>query len=198
MVKPRVYLSPSNQKHNIGLGDYGSEQFRMRRLAWIVGKYLELQGADVAISRSDQEISEVVADSDKFKPVFHISLHSNAGGGSGTEGFYWPGSARGSNLTHDICHALALLNPNGFRRVKPNGSLAEIAGPDAVCSYIEIGFHDNREEAAWIICDTEMIALTIAKVICRHLELPEPDDWEYLVRIMEAEQKLAEIRRIVS
>lgn len=202
MARLRVYLSPSNQVHNLGVGDYGTEQSRMHALAWRVGAHLAMAGADVAISRPDQSISEIVITSDTYKPAYHISLHSNAGGGKGVEGFHWPGSVKGQTLTKDIVQALSKLNPGGYRRVEPNSTFGEITGPNAICSYIEVGFHDNPQEVEWIMREAEAIALTIAQVVCRHLGLPIPNpapDSSQAARQLEvAEAKLTEIRKIVN
>jgi N-acetylmuramoyl-L-alanine amidase len=194
--RPRIYLSPSTQAANVGVGDYGTEEYRMRQLAWKVGELCTRQGADVAIARVDLEPDGCVVESNAYQPRYHISLHSNSNG-RGVEGFHWPGSVTGRALTEDICNALAPLNPNGLRRVEANGSFTEIAGPNAYCAYIEVGFHDRPEEAQWIVRDMDLIALTIARVICRHLGLPEPDDW-VTERLAVAEAKLAEIRRITA
>lgn len=196
MSRPRIYLSPSTQAHNVGVGDYGTEEYRMRQIAWKVGELLTRQGADVAIARVDFEPKDCVAESNAYRPIFHVALHSNSSPnqvGKGVEGFYWPGSTKGKSLTTDICSALAAMNPNGLRRVEPNSTLTEIAGPDAVCAYIEVGFHDRPEEAAWIVREMDAIAFAIAEVVCRHVGLPAP------VRAdNEASRKLEEIRRIVN
>lgn len=202
VTRPRVYLSPSNQVYNVGVGDYGTEQSRMHGLAWRVGVHLALAGSDVAISRPDQSIPEIVIASDTYKPAYHISLHSNAGGGRGVEGFYWPGSVKGQALTKDIVEALAALNPGGYRRVEANSTFGEITGPNAICSYIEVGFHDNPQEVEWIMREAEAIALTIAQVVCRHLGLPipnpAPDNSQAARQLEVAEAKLTEIRKIVN
>jgi len=197
MSRPRIYLSPSTQANNIGVGDYGTEEYRMRQLAWKVGELLTRQGADVAIARVDLEPSDCVAESNIYRPLFHVSLHSNSSpnqAGKGVEGFYWPGSGKGKPLTTDICNALAALNPNGLRRLEANNTLTEIAGPDAVCAYIEVGFHDREDEAAWIVREMDTIAYAIAEVVCRHLGLSAP----VRPRGDEAERKLEEIRKIVN
>ena len=42
-----IYLSPSAQEYNIGYGDFGSEEYRMNRIADIVEKMLKEQGYTV-------------------------------------------------------------------------------------------------------------------------------------------------------
>lgn len=180
MSRPKVYLSPSNQGDNVGEGNYGTEQERMEALAFAVGAYLSRAGVAVAISRPDQTKSDAIAESNAFKPAYHICIHSNAsaanlkGCGKGTEGFYWPGS-KGEALTKAIVSEVSALNPNGFRRTDKHTTMMEIKNTNAPCAYIEVGFHDREDEANWIIENTEKIAYAIAKVIGEHLGVPVPE-----------------------
>ncbi|HHX27487.1 MAG TPA: hypothetical protein GX716_00605 [Firmicutes bacterium] len=164
----RVYISPSQQPENMGVGDFGTEQRRMFELGWLVASELSRLGFQVKISRPGMTLKEIDAESDTWPATYHMSLHSNSmpkdkqGQGRGTEGFHWPGSVNGARVTRAICEALALFNPGGFRRVEPNASLAEIAAPNAYCVYLEVGFHDRQEEAEWIVKRMDFIAKVIA------------------------------------
>lgn len=165
----RVYISPSQQPYNRGVGDYGTEQYQMHRLGWLVGYHLVTAGYQVAISRMDQQLTDVVRSSNAWLPNLHLVLHSNAGGGRGVECFYYPGSPVGTKVADALFCALGQINPGGRRRCVPNAKLIELSQTDAPAAYVEVGFHDNPEEAKWIVGSTGLIARTIADTVVQCL-----------------------------
>lgn len=58
-----VYLSPSLQEWNVGVGNYGTEEQRMNLLADVVQYELERHGLDVARNRPEMSLAEVVRES---------------------------------------------------------------------------------------------------------------------------------------
>lgn len=105
----KVYLSPSNQEHNAGVGKYTTEEKRMHALAKMVAPLLKARGFQTRKSVETWEMAQVVADSNRWGADIHVCIHTNAGGGDGTVAFY--GSERGKKLTSAIYKQVAPLSP---------------------------------------------------------------------------------------
>jgi N-acetylmuramoyl-L-alanine amidase len=167
--KVKVYLSPSQQPDNIGVGDFGDEQTAMRRVAFITATRLSfMDGVDVAVARTGLSLPQVVAESNAWGASVHICLHSNASvnhDAVGCEVFYHPGSTVGERLARRVYGELSHANPHGGHRCEATG-FYELKWTDAPAVYIEMGFHDNAEEAKWIRRDAVHIAKLIAAAVC--------------------------------
>lgn len=165
----KVYLSPSQQPDNIGVGDYGDEQGVMRRVAFIAAARLSfMDNVGVAVARSGLSLPQVVAESNTWGAGVHVCLHSNASvrhDAVGCEVFYCPGSTVGERLARRVYGDLSRANPHGGRRCEPTG-FYELKWTDAPAVYLELGFHDNAEEAKWIRRDAVHIAKLIAAAVC--------------------------------
>lgn len=169
----RVYLSPSQQPYNIGVGDYGDEQTAMRQLAFILAWRLTSRECEVAVARSGMSLAEVVAESNAWGAAYHVCLHSNASvrhNATGCEVFYCSGSAVGKRLAGRIYAKLCDENPAGGRRYQPTG-FYELKQTDGWAVYCEIGFHDNAAEAVWITRNMPSIAKAIAAAIDEETEV---------------------------
>ena len=49
--------------------------------------------------------------------------------------------------------------------------------------YIEVGFHDNPQEAQWIIDHTQDIAVAIAKGLCDHYGVAYAEEEKTIYRV---------------
>lgn len=78
--KKVVFLSPSAQEYNIGLGNFGSEEYRMNRIADIIEKRLINDGYVVYRNNPNETLKQIVQQSNKINPDIHVALHSNASG----------------------------------------------------------------------------------------------------------------------
>ena len=74
------YISPSNQSANIGAGNYGSEKKQMNLLADEIIPHLDRAGVSFHRGDPDMSIQERARESNDMNAVFHLALHSNAGG----------------------------------------------------------------------------------------------------------------------
>lgn len=175
----RIYLSPSNQEHNAGVGKYGTEEVRMHELAGMVAARLKSRGFAVKTSKPDWEMSQVVADSNAFDADAHICIHTNAGGGDGTIAFY--GSARGKALNLAIYKYVAKESPGSDEGVRPWAGLYEIAHTNAPTAYLELFFHDNYKEVGDFLADKAAYSDAIAHGICDYfgVEWARPSGPDY-------------------
>ena len=123
----------------------------------------------------DMDVAQIATDSNNFKADLHLAIHSNAGGGAGTEVYaYGPGtnSERFAKVLYD---QIAPLSPGRDRGVKFNKGLYEIGDRvNATSALIELEFHDNSAGAAWIASNHQAIAEALYKAICDYME------YEYL------------------
>jgi N-acetylmuramoyl-L-alanine amidase len=160
----KVYLSPSNQEHNVGKGAYGTEEEQMHALAKRIAARLRDRGFLVRKSEPQMEMYQVTADSNNWDADCHVCLHTNAGGGDGTVAFY--GSAKGKALSEAIYKRVAPLSPGKDEGLKSWPGLYEIARTSCPCAYLELFFHDNAGEVADYLADEAAYADAVARGIC--------------------------------
>ena len=168
----KVYLSPSTQENNIGIGDYGSECFRMNMIADVTEEILKKHGVNVYRNRPDMRLGSVVADSNNVKPDIHFAIHSNAHNGKsrGGEVFCHRFGGKGEKLARAIYKELEPITPSKDRGVKEGcnhyGSgkpMYELAYTKAPAALVEVAFHDQKEDAMWIVANLEVIGIALAR-----------------------------------
>lgn len=163
-----VFLSPSTQEYNVGYGDYGTEEYRMNRIADILEQILKSEGYTVYRNDPDKKVSSSVSMSNEIGPDIHVALHSNASSqgysSQGPEIFANRPNTPGARLAEDIYEEIMKIYPDTTkgRGVLYTSSLYEIVRTNAPAVLIEIAFHDNPEDANWIINNENEIARAIA------------------------------------
>ena len=166
-----IFLSPSAQEYNIGYGDFGSEEYRMNRIADIVEKMLKEQGYTVYRNNPNEKLSDVVRRSNEVNPDIHVALHSNASGegfsAQGPEIFANRPNTPGDRLANLIYNEIMQIypDPTKGRGVLYTSSLYEIIRTNAPAVLLEVAFHDNPEDAQWIINNEDQIAQAIVSGI---------------------------------
>lgn len=167
MEEKVVFLSPSTQEFNIGYGDFGSEEYRMNRIGDIVERLLKNQGYTVYRNNPNEKLSEAVRKSNEIGPDIHVALHSNASGqgynAQGPEIFANRPNTPGDKLANAIYDEIISIypDPDKGRGVLYTSSLYEIIRTTAPAVLLEVAFHDNAEDATWIINNEEQIAEAI-------------------------------------
>ncbi len=166
-----IFLSPSAQEYNIGYGDFGSEEYRMNRIADIVEKMLKEQGYTVYRNNPNEKLSDAVRRSNEVNPDIHVALHSNASGegfsAQGPEIFANRPNTPGDRLANLIYNEIMQIypDPTKGRGVLYTSSLYEIIRTNAPAVLLEVAFHDNPEDAQWIIDNESQIAQAIVSGI---------------------------------
>ena len=166
-----IYLSPSAQEYNIGYGDFGSEEYRMNSIADIVEKLLKEQGYTVYRNNPNERLSQIVRESNEINPDIHVALHSNASGegfsAQGPEIFANRPNTPGDRLANQIYNEIMQVypDPTKGRGVLYTSSLYEIIRTNAPAVLLEVAFHDNPEDAQWIIDNESQIAQAIVSGI---------------------------------
>lgn len=167
MVK--VYISPSSQEDNRGVGNYGTEEVRMNQIADVVERELKRVGITTLRNNPNMNITQMVTASNNFGADVHLAIHSNAGGGTGAEAYYCTGSASSQKLAQAVYNNLAPMTPTGDRGVKATTQLYEVWATNAIATLVEIAFHDNYTDASFIVNNIQAIGIAIAKGVCSYL-----------------------------
>ncbi|MCX8075102.1 MAG: N-acetylmuramoyl-L-alanine amidase [Clostridia bacterium] len=163
-----IYISPSVQEQNIGVENYGSEEFRMNQIADDLQAKLENSGRYLVFRNNPRmSLSEIIAESNSTMPDIHVAIHSNAGGKRGPEVYVSGQDLNSKRLAQNIYDELLRIYPNPKlgRGVKIDPQLRETREVIAPSVLIEVGFHDNKEDAKWIINNISKISDAILKGI---------------------------------
>ena len=168
MAKPKVYLSPSDQVHNAYAYGNTTEAEQCRKIAAACKTALERCGFAVRTNFEDGKSAmyEREAESDAWGADYHVPIHTNAGGGKGTEIYVSKKDERHMKAAQPVYDALRKISPYGSTRGIREGRWHEITHTKALCLYIEIDFHDNKTIAKWLVEETEAIAEAICKGLC--------------------------------
>jgi len=165
---PRIYVSPSTQERNAGISPFSVEEVEMNKIANILIALLNKDSRFV-IKRNNPSwnINQIAADSDSFKADLHLAIHSNAGGGEGTEVYAYGPNTNSERFAQHLYKQIAPLSPGKDRGVKFNKALYEVGDHvDATSALIELGFHDNSCDAKWLATNQIQIAEALYKAIC--------------------------------
>lgn len=165
---PSVFLAPSFQEKNIGVGNYGTEEFRTNQIADVAQEILKFNSIKVVRNDPAKDLNGNIALSNASKCDIHLAIHSNAGGAKGTEVFCWPGGTASEKLAKCVYARLEKLTPWNDRGVKDGRKLAEIRDTKSTSTLIEVDFHDNPESALWIINNIKEIGIAIALGACEY------------------------------
>lgn len=178
MVKS-IYLSPSTQENNVGIGSYGTEEAMMNRVADVTQKVLEQHLVKVYRNKPEWTLYQVVADSNVKKPDIHFAVHSNAGGGRGCEVYCHKFGGNGEKLARAVYEELSPLTPTSDRGVNEGCDfyglgkpLYELAKTDAPAALVEIAYHDNAGDAQWIMSNIGLIGTALAKGVLKYFNIP--------------------------
>jgi len=165
---PRIYVSPSSQENNKGIGLFGTEEATMNKIADALIPLLANDGRfEVRRNTPDMNVSEMAVESNNFKADIHVAIHSNAGGGEGTEVYAYGSDTNSEHLAQALYKQVAPLSPGADRGVKYNPALLEVGNSvHATSALIEVGFHDNALDSDWIVQSTSFIAGALYRGIC--------------------------------
>ena len=164
----RIYVSPSSQESNAGVGPFKTEEIEMNRIADVLVPLLNKDGRfEVKRNTPDMDVYQMANDSNNFQADIHVAIHSNAGGSEGTEVYAYSSGSNSERLAKSLYVHVAPLSPGTDRGVKYNPRLVEVGNSvHATSALIEVGFHDNLADATWIAYNSEMIATALYKGIC--------------------------------
>lgn len=173
-----IYLSPSSQDLNYGVAKVGytTEMEWMNKVCDVVEK--KLKEYDVKILRNNPKAPDKMmtwlAESRKAKSDLHIALHSNGSVEHDEKGMevwvedeYSLGYSFANILYDNLYDIYPYKGGSTNRGIKyARGSLGEVNTLNISRGVlIEIAFHDNYDDAKWIVDNYEKIGENIAKTI---------------------------------
>ena len=172
---PNIYLSPSTQEFNPYSGGGNEEQY-MNLIADAMEPYLAASGIRFTRNTPDMTAASSIAASNSGNYDLHFALHSNAsatGTARGIEAYYSPASERGRRFAEIVARNLQLIYPlPNSSRIVPTTSLGEVKRTRAPGVLVEIGYHDNPEDAQWIRNNVNAIAENLVVSLTEYFGIP--------------------------
>lgn len=155
----RIYISPSVQDKNTGAGNYGTEEQRMNQIADVVVSILKANGHEVVRNKPDMTLKQICDASNAAKCDAHYAFHSDAFNklARGCTVFCYDTGGMSEKMANVLYKHVSPLTPASDRGVKVNPGLYELNQTDAPAVLIEISFHDNDQDAAWIVNNIKQI-----------------------------------------
>jgi len=163
----KIYVSPSSQTANVGVGDYGTEADRMQELSDSLVPKLKAAGYTVYGGDNSLSLSERVAASNKADVDLHIALHSNASDGTarGATALYYPTSTNGKRIAQLCVDKISAIDGAADGRSLIASTYYEVSKTSAVATIVEVAFHDNETDANFIINNISEIAAAICDAV---------------------------------
>ncbi|HIW93593.1 MAG TPA: N-acetylmuramoyl-L-alanine amidase [Candidatus Flavonifractor merdipullorum] len=175
---PILYLSPSTQEENLYVNG-GTEEQWMNRLADAMEPYLSAAGIRVVRNTPDMSAVSSIRASNAGNYDLHLALHSNAapegsyGQVRGVLVFYYPGSVKGREAAQLIADNLKTVYPLPDKvRTESTTSIGEVRRVRAPAVFLELGYHDNPDDASWVKQNLDAIARSIVLALTEYFGLP--------------------------
>lgn len=175
---PMIYLSPSTQEFNYYVNG-GTEEEYMNLLADKMVPYLDASGIRYARNTPDMTAASSIQASNAGNYDLHLALHSNAaapasaGQVRGSIVFYYPGSEPGRRAALLVADGLKAIYPDpNLVRAQPTTSIGEVTKARAPSVFVELAFHDNPEDAAWIKSNLDAVARSLVLSLTEYFDIP--------------------------
>lgn len=175
---PVIYLSPSTQEFNEYITG-GSEEYWMNLLADAMEPILTSSGIRYIRNTPDMTAASSILASNAGNYDLHLALHSNASGegqagqNRGILAFYYPGSAQGLRAAQLLVDGLKAIYPlPNLVRTEPTTTLGEIRRVRAPSVLLELGYHDNYEDAVWITSHIDAMAENLVLSLTEFFGIP--------------------------
>lgn len=201
----KIYISPSDQRENRYAAGNTNEAVQCRKIAAALVAALVRCGFAAMTNTDDGDgaMAARVRQSNDWGADLHLCVHTNAHDGKvqGTRLFCYDLKGEGYRACAAVLDALAPVTPGASDNISVL-HFYEVKYANAPTVYLEVAFHDNPEEAAWIVANTEPIAEAVCRGICSYYGVdyasPEPDLYRVQVgafRVRENAEKLRDALR---
>ena len=175
---PIIYLSPSTQENNLFVSG-GSEEQYMNLIADRMIPYLNASGIRYSRNTPDMTAASSIAASNAGNYDLHLAIHSNAapedryGTIRGSIVFYYPGSTKGKRAAEIFANNLRSIYPLPDKvRAEPTTAIGEVRRVRAPSVFLELAYHDNPDDAAWIKNNLDEIARNLVLSLTDYFGIP--------------------------
>ena len=175
---PIIYLSPSTQDWNRYVTG-GSEEYYMNLIADAMVPYLRSNAIQYNRNTPNMTAASSIRASNAGNYDLHLALHSNAAPESlagqlrGPDIYYDARSWRGRRLADIIANNLRATYPDPSRvDVRTTTTLGEVTRTRAPAVLVEIAYHDNVDDANWIINNIDEIARNLVLSLTEYFDIP--------------------------
>lgn len=173
-----VFLSPSTQEYNPYVTG-NNEEYYANLIADAMEPYLRASGITYGRNDPSGTVSTSIGLSNAGNYDLHLAIHSNAapenlaGMIRGSDVYYYRNSAKGKRAAEIFANNLELIYPiPSLVAAVPTTTLVELRRTRAVAILVEVAYHDNIEDANWIINNIELIAQNLALSVADYLGVP--------------------------
>jgi len=169
----KIYISPSDQDGNRYAVGNTNEAEQCRKIALAFSDALERCGFETRVNLSGT-MEQRVAESNGWNADLHVAIHTNAFNGQvqGTRLFSYDLTGEGYRACQAVMAALAPITPGTSDSITARPELYEVRSAAAPAVYVEAAFHDNAEEASWIIANIRPIGEAMAEGVCGYYSTP--------------------------
>lgn len=175
---PKIYLSPSTQEGNMYVTG-GSEEYYMNLVADAMEPYLVSSGISYTRNSRDMTASDAIRQSNRGNYDLHVALHSNAapegqyGTYTGIDIYYSPISVRGRRAAQIFARNLKTIYPTPSKvRTLTTTTIGEVTQTRAPAVFLELGYHDNVQDANWITSNINRIAANLVLSLTEYFGIP--------------------------
>lgn len=151
----------------------------MNRLADALEPYLTASGIRYTRNTPDMTAASSIRASNAGDYDLHLALHSNAapegryGTVRGIVVYYYPGSSQGRRAAELVAGNLKTIYPLPNQvRAESTTAIGEVRRVRAPSVFIELGYHDNPDDAVWIQNNLDAAARSIALALTEYFGLP--------------------------
>lgn len=175
----KVFLSAGHGGSDPGAVAYGMKEKDINlKILLACNNELLRHGVTTILSRTKDEndpVSQEVKEANASKAEIAVSFHTNAGGGDGSETFYYEGSKEGKKLAQ-LCEKHTKTIGQNSRGVKSTKALAFVKNTNMTAVLCECAFVDNDKDNNIIDTVTEQkkFGVAYAKAILEYLGI----DWK--------------------
>ena len=177
---PRIFLSPSTQEYNPYITGNGSEEYFMNQIADAMEPYLLANTIRFTRNTPDMTAASSIRLANSGSYDFYLALHSNGSTDGTKEGavrgviaFYYPTSANGRRAADIFVKNLKDIYPLPDKvYARATTTLGEVRQPYMPSVLLELGYHDNYADAAWVKNNMDAIARELARSLTEYFGLP--------------------------
>ena len=157
----------------------GSEEYYMNLIADAMEPYLRSSGIQYTRNSRDMSAADAIAQSNAGNYDLHLAIHSNAapegqyGEYRGVDVYYSPKSTRGRRAANIFAKNLKTIYPlPSLVRAITTTTIGEVAQTRAPAVFLELGYHDNTQDALWVSENIEKIARNLVLSLTEYFGIP--------------------------